>query len=131
MNKKITEIKVEKIDSRNFIDKEIETLEKYTDKKTDRVLGYYKSEIYYAPHNAERITEEEFFKNLGIKKIKNNYDKIKQMSVDEMATWITLCAQKFTNETIGMIEESETPQEFDAKEYYEKTMQFLLQEVEE
>ena len=61
----------------------------------------------------------------------NNFERIKQMTVDEMAVWITLCAQKFTNETIEMIEESEAPQEFNAKEYYKKTMQFLLQEVEE
>lgn len=88
MNKEIIEIKVEKIDNKDFIDEEIETLEKYIDKKTGGVLGYYKPEIYYAPHNAERITEEEFFKNLGIKKIKNNYDKIKQMSVNEMAVFL-------------------------------------------
>ena len=121
MNKEVIEIKVEKIDSRCFIDEEIETLEKYTDKKTGRVLGYYKPEIHYAPHNAERITEEQFLKNLGIKKIKNNFEKIKQMTVDEMALWFcrnTAC------ETCKFREYKDCSVENTYK-------QWLLQEVEE
>lgn len=61
----------------------------------------------------------------------NNYEKIKQMDFNETAIWFTLCAQKFVNEVIEMIEQSAIPQEFDAKEYYQKVKQWLLQEVED
>ncbi len=132
MNKEIIEIKAEKIDISCFTDEQTKTIEKYTDKKTGRVLGYYKPEIYYAPHNAERITEEEFFKNLGIKKIKTNYDKIKQMTVDEMAGWLAeniglKCMNCIYNDF-----EKGCQTERDCLEVItEQRQEWLLQEVEE
>lgn len=132
MSKKITEIKVEKIDSRDFIDEEIETLEKYTDKKTGRVLGYYKPEIYYAPHNAERITEEQFFKNLGIKKTKNNFEKIKTNNIDEMAEYIhNIDKALYKGATIALRKMNIELTGYDPVRSKEAIKTWLLQEVEE
>lgn len=132
MNKKVIEIKVEKIDSRNFIDEEIETLEKYTDKKTGRVLGYYKPEIYYAPHNAERITEEQFLKNLGIKKTKNNFEKMKANNIDEMAEYINnIDKALFKGAIMALRKKGIELTGYDPVRSKEAIKQWLLQEVEE
>ena len=131
MNKEVIEIKVEKIDSRDFIDEEIETLEKYTDKKTGRVLGYYKPEIYYAPHNAERITEEQFLKNLSIKKAKNNFEKMKANNIDEMAEYINnIDKALFKGAIMALRKKGIELTGYDPVRSKEAIKNWLLQEVE-
>lgn len=79
------EIKRRYVRNENFYD-EYHFLEAFEDKKTKVTLGYYRPEIYYAPHRAEQITRKEFLKNLGVKE--TVYGKMRNLSLDEMAEYI-------------------------------------------
>lgn len=61
----------------------------------------------------------------------NNFEKIKQMSVDEMALWITLNIHKALNDFAEMTDTSSKQYELDTEKCTKMIKQYLLQEVEE
>lgn len=60
-----------------------------------------------------------------------NYFKIKNMSIDEMALWITLNIHKALNDFAEMTDTSSKQYELDTEKYVKMIKQYLLQEVEE
>lgn len=86
------------------------------------VLGYYLK--------AGRIKSCGCIKNREING-KTLFKKIKTMTVDEMAVWITLNIYKTLNDFAKMTDTSSKQYELDTEKYIKMIKQHLLQEVEE